>query len=113
MRPRILLTRRWPTAVEAHLAERYDAGDGALLVGLAEASTMAAFGQAPGCLPPIACSHGAGGGLMDDAALARFIMRYERITRDLLATMPDRAHLIAALDADHRIVGLRHRADPN
>jgi D-glycerate 3-kinase len=49
---------------------------------------------------------GAGAGLMDDAALARFIMHYERITRHLLATMADSADLVVSLDAEHRIVAL-------
>jgi len=53
---------------------------------------------------------GTGAGLMDDAALTRFIAHYERITRHLLATMPDRADLVAALDADHRIVRLDRAA---
>ncbi len=52
---------------------------------------------------------GTGAGLMDDAALARFIMHYERITRALLATMPERADLVAVLDAQHRIVRLARR----
>lgn len=49
---------------------------------------------------------GSGAGLMDDAALARFIMHYQRITRRLLATMPARADLVAVLDAAQRIVRL-------
>ncbi|MDB5689865.1 MAG: kinase [Sphingomonas bacterium] len=54
---------------------------------------------------------GSGAGLMDDAALARFIMHYERITRHLLRTMPGRADLIVSLGADHQITGL-DRAKP-
>lgn len=53
---------------------------------------------------------GTGIGLMDDAALARFIMHYERITRHLLATMPASADLVAVLDADHRITRLDRAA---
>jgi D-glycerate 3-kinase len=53
---------------------------------------------------------GTGAGIMDDAALARFIMHYERITRHLLATMPATADLVVALDADHRIVRLDRTA---
>jgi D-glycerate 3-kinase len=53
---------------------------------------------------------GNGAGLMDDAALGRFIMHYERITRHLLATMPETADLVAVLDADHRITRLDRAA---
>jgi D-glycerate 3-kinase len=49
---------------------------------------------------------GTGTGLMDDAALARFIMHYERITRHLLQTAPHSADLVVSLGADHGIVGL-------
>jgi len=53
---------------------------------------------------------GDGAGLMDDTALDRFIMHYERITRHLLATMPGAADLVAVLDADHRITRLDRAA---
>jgi D-glycerate 3-kinase len=53
---------------------------------------------------------GNGAGLMDDAALARFIMHYERITRHLLRTMPQSADIVLSLGADHQITGL-DRAD--
>lgn len=42
---------------------------------------------------------GAGGpGVMDDAAIARFIQHYERLTRHILAEMPGRADLVLPLD---------------
>jgi D-glycerate 3-kinase len=53
---------------------------------------------------------GTGAGLMDDAALARFIAHYERITRHLLETMPHTADLVLPLGADHQITGLHARA---
>jgi len=49
---------------------------------------------------------GTGTGLMDDAALARFIMHYERLTRHLLRTAPESADLVVSLGPDHGIVGL-------
>lgn len=39
---------------------------------------------------------------MDDAALARFIAHYERLTRHILAEMPGRADLLVRLDALRR-----------
>lgn len=39
-----------------------------------------------------------GPGLMDDAAVARFIQHYERLTRHILAEMPGRADLLLPLD---------------
>lgn len=43
--------------------------------------------------------HGASG-VMDDAALSRFIQHYERLTRHVLAEMPQRATLTVRLDAN-------------
>lgn len=45
--------------------------------------------------------------LMDDTALRRFIMHFERVTRHLQDEMPARADLVAQLDADRRIVSVR------
>jgi D-glycerate 3-kinase len=45
--------------------------------------------------------------VMDDAALRRFIMHFERITRHLQEEMPARADLVAQLDADRRIIAVR------
>lgn len=39
--------------------------------------------------------------------LARFIAHYERITRRMTALLPERADVLATLDASHRIAGLR------
>ncbi len=41
---------------------------------------------------------GDGPGVMDDAALDRFVAHYERITRHLLTDLPDRADLVIELD---------------
>ena len=46
------------------------------------------------------------GGGMDDAAIARFVAHYERVTRHQLATLPSRADLCFDLDADHAIVAV-------
>jgi D-glycerate 3-kinase len=42
---------------------------------------------------------GAGGAVMDDAALARFMQHYERLTRHIAEEMPARADVVIALDA--------------
>lgn len=42
-------------------------------------------------------------GIMSDAALARFVEHYERLTRHILTEMPARADLVIALDADRRV----------
>jgi len=46
-------------------------------------------------------------GIMDEAALKRFIMHYERLTRSMLAEMPLRADLALLLDNEHRLAGVR------
>ena len=45
--------------------------------------------------------------IMDAAALQRFIMHYERLTRHILAEMPSRADLILLLDEQHQFVDFR------
>ncbi len=45
-----------------------------------------------------------GGGLMGDAALKHFIMHYERLTRHMLAEMPDRADVVLKLNEHHKLV---------
>jgi len=44
-----------------------------------------------------------GTGIMDDQALQRFIMHYERLTRHQLTEMPTRADLLLQLDTEQRI----------
>ena len=48
-------------------------------------------------------------GLMDAAALDRFLMFYERTTRHALATLPDVADIVCHLDARHRIARIDSR----
>lgn len=48
-------------------------------------------------------------GVMSDAALRWFIMHYERLTRIMLETLPERADVLFELAADHRIVNARYR----
>jgi D-glycerate 3-kinase len=45
--------------------------------------------------------------VMGDEELKFFIMHFERLTRHILAAMPDRAAIVVDLDDDRRIVGMR------
>jgi D-glycerate 3-kinase len=47
--------------------------------------------------------------LMDAAAIRRFIMHYERLTRRNLEEMPDRADLTLYLDENHRFIRIQVR----
>ena len=47
--------------------------------------------------------------VMDEAGVARFIRFYERITRDNLATLPDRADVIMTIDETHAVTDTRYR----
>lgn len=49
-------------------------------------------------------------GLMDAAAIDRFVQHYERLTRAILAEMPGRADLVIPLDADRRPLAPAARA---
>ena len=49
-------------------------------------------------------------GVMDTEALARFIMHYERLTRHMLAEMPDRADVVLFLKHDHSIRGAANKS---
>lgn len=49
------------------------------------------------------------GGGMSEAEVERFVMHYERITRHILADLPDRADCVITLGADHAVTGLRWR----
>ena len=51
-----------------------------------------------------------GAGVMDAAQIAHFIQHYERLTRYILAEMPDRADLVIHLDRDRRPVGVVSRS---
>ena len=43
-----------------------------------------------------------GAAVMDDAALARFLMHYERLTKHMLSEMPERADIVYDIDASQR-----------
>lgn len=49
-------------------------------------------------------------GVMSDAAVARFIQHYERLTRHTLAEMPERADLVIRLADDRSVAGWRRTA---
>jgi len=50
------------------------------------------------------------GGGMSDTELSRFVMHYERLTRHLLAELPERADVVVSLGGDHGVTGVRQRA---
>jgi len=52
----------------------------------------------------LAASNPGGAAIMDDAALDRFLMHYERLTRWMLAEMPGRAEVVIRIGADQRPV---------
>lgn len=52
-----------------------------------------------------------GQGLMDRAALERFIRHYERLTRHNLEVLPERADVRFDIDHDHRVVEAHYRED--
>ena len=52
-------------------------------------------------------AEGGRGAVMDEAAIARFIMHYERLTRWILHEMPDRADVVIRLGPHHEVVGMR------
>jgi D-glycerate 3-kinase len=52
---------------------------------------------------------GTGDGLMNDAALDRFIAHYERLTRHILAELPGRADIVARLGPDRAVLSLMER----
>jgi len=52
----------------------------------------------------LAASNPEGAAIMDDAALDRFLMHYERLTRWMLAEMPGRADVVIPIGRDQRPV---------
>jgi D-glycerate 3-kinase len=54
-----------------------------------------------------------GSQIMDDAALARFIMLYERLTRHILREMPARADIVAALSESREVLSVEARPGQN
>jgi len=53
----------------------------------------------------LAASDPGGAAIMDEAALDRFLMHYERLTRWMLEEMPSRADVVIPIGADQRPVG--------
>ncbi len=47
--------------------------------------------------------------LMDEAAIARFIQHYERLTRHNLAHLPEQADILVALNKNHSIANVRYK----
>ena len=48
-----------------------------------------------------------GSAVMDEAALLRFIQHYERLTRHMFATLPDRAEILVDFNRDRQVTQLR------
>jgi D-glycerate 3-kinase len=57
-------------------------------------------------------ARGKGAG-MSDAELATFVQHYERLTRHILAEMPDRADVVARLGPEREVLSLAFRHPPN
>jgi len=53
----------------------------------------------------LAASHRGGAAIMDDAALDRFLMHYERLTRWMLEEMPGRGDVVIRIGRDQRPLG--------
>lgn len=96
---------RWRGAADTALAGEYARLFARIgyLVFLAAPSFDCVFGWRRRQEEKLRAATGGGAGVMDDAALARFIRHYERLTRHLLATMPDRADALARLAPDQTI----------
>ncbi len=58
-----------------------------------------------------AASTGNAAAIMDEAALERFLMHYERLTRHMLQTMPEKADLLVAIGADRSLTWVKPGAD--
>ena len=80
--PSMAAVKRWRTEQERKLAERYRG-----------APKEGESGGRPA--PEVR--------IMSEQELERFIMHYERITRNCLAEMPERADVVLALDEDHQL----------
>lgn len=106
---------RWRAYVNTQLAERYGALFGLIdrLVMLRAPSFDVVFEwrrQQEHALKARLGEAARGSQVMDDAALARFIMVYERLTRHMLEEMPARADVLVALDAERRVLSVQERA---
>lgn len=105
----------WRSAVNARLADDYQAlfAELDLLIMIAAPSFDAVFAwrreQEHKLAARVAATGNAGNAIMDDAAIARFIAHYERLTRHILSEMPDRADGVLALDSERSVRSLRLR----
>jgi len=54
---------------------------------------------------------GAAPGIMEAAALRRFIQHFERLTRHCLDSLPQQADVVLELDAEHRLKSMTNKAD--
>jgi D-glycerate 3-kinase len=50
---------------------------------------------------------------MNADAVARFVMHFERLTRHMLASMPDQADIVVRLDDRHELATLHFAPDGN
>jgi len=57
----------------------------------------------------IAAERGSGGQAMSDARVAEFVQYFERITRDNLVVLPQRADVVLRLGQDHQLVSADYR----
>lgn len=102
---------RWRAAVNEALVSPYNALFGA--IGLLVMLRPPGFEQVAAwrALQEEKLRARTGGG-MDPAQVARFIQHYERVTRHMLATLPDIADVVIDIDAAHRVTGLSGPACP-
>ncbi len=101
----------WRTYVNAALSESYQRLFARLdrLILLAAPGFEVVHGWRLEQERELAAEAGNGGAVMDEAAIARFIAHYERLTRHILHEMPGRADLVVSLDAARRPVAIRER----
>ncbi|MDH3644615.1 MAG: kinase [Gammaproteobacteria bacterium] len=93
----------WRRYVNGALAERYlalwERVDYLVYLQVPDFAAVARWrGQAEGQLPLAR--------QMDRAALSRFLAHYERLTRWMLETLPQRADLVVKLDPDHTLASI-------
>lgn len=100
---------RWRRYANEHLADEYEAlwGDLGVLIYLAAPDLGAVRrwrGEQEQALPPER--------RRDAAAIARFVAHYERITRSMAETLPERAEWVVHLAPDHSIASVVRRIRP-
>ncbi|WP_010160854.1 kinase [Sphingomonas sp. PAMC 26617] len=94
----------WRTASNAALADAYQSLfariDALVLLATPDFATVLAWRREQENALRVARP---GPAVMDDAAVARFVAHYERLTRHILAEMPSRADLVVPLTASRQI----------